>query len=151
KKTKTKRAALRRQKREPIKPTPRNPRRSLPRSDRPALPALPLVRNRLKLGNAARPGLLFVFGLAGRGSGHAAIHGKAHLALGDVGINDHVVAVEYFAFQDLERQRILDKPLDGPLQWPGAVGSIVAFQKQQLFCSRRELDGDLAISQQLAQ
>src|ERR1051326_6640388 len=62
-----------------------------------------------------------------------------------------MVAMQYLAFQDLHRQRVLNQPLDRPLQGTRAIRTVVALDEQQLLRLRRELDGDLALSQKLAQ
>ena len=76
---------------------------------------------------------------------------ELHLPLWYISISDHMVAVQNAALQNLQRQRVLNQALDGAFQRTRAVGPIIAFEEQQLFGCRRELDGDLAIGQQFAQ
>ncbi len=64
-----------------------------------------------------------------------------------VGIHNHMIAMQYFAFQDLQRQGILNQPLDGPFQRTRTISPIIAFQEQQLLGRLRKLNGDLAVSQ----
>ena len=50
-----------------------------------------------------------------------ATHGKRHLPFRHIRIHHHMVAVQDFAFQDLQRHRVLDQPLDRPLQRTRAI------------------------------
>src|SRR4029077_14544057 len=56
-------------------------------------------------------------------------HREDHLSLVDVGVNHHMVAMLDLAFQDLQRQRVLDQPLDGALQRASAIRAVIAFDK----------------------
>src|SRR5579864_414781 len=74
-------------------------------------------------------------------------HGKHHLPFRHIGIHHHMIAMQHLAFQDLQRQRVLDQPLDRPLQRTRSIGPVIAFQEQQLLGWLRKFDGDLAVSQ----
>ena len=43
-----------------------------------------------------------------------------------VGIEQDVVAMDHFAVEDLDGQRVLDQSLNRPLSWTGAIGPIMA-------------------------
>src|SRR5690348_2675854 len=77
--------------------------------------------------------------------------GKRHLAFFPVGAHLDGFAGLNLALQDFERQRVLDEALDGALERTRSELRIVAALKEQLACRRRELDNDLAVSQQSAQ
>ncbi len=49
------------------------------------------------------------------------------------GVHGHRVTLGELALQQLERERILDEPLDGPLEGPGAEGRVVSLPGQQGF------------------
>ena len=61
-----------------------------------------------------------------------------------------MIAVQNFAVQNLERQRILNHLLDGALQWTSAIVWIVALRKQQVFGRIGQLQRDLAVGEQAA-
>src|ERR1035437_3048252 len=56
------------------------------------------------------------FGLGWFFLAYAFAHFELHLARLLVGVDDHVIAVEDFAVENLERERILHQLLDGSLQ-----------------------------------
>ncbi len=57
---------------------------------------------------------------------------KGHLARAFIRVDDDVVAVQYFAVENLERQRILHQLLNGALQRTRSEVWIVAFGEEQL-------------------
>src|SRR5450631_1322324 len=77
----------------------------------------------------------------------ADVEGQARLRCVDCDL----VAVADAAIEDLSGERILDQALDGALERTGSVGAIVAGFEDGLARGRRQVDGDLAIGQQLLQ
>src|SRR6266567_3214947 len=77
---------------------------------------------------------------------HALTHLEAHLAI--LRIHHNVVSVENLAVEDLQRQRVLNKFLDCPLQGPRSEVRIVAFGEEQLACRVSKFERYFAISQQ---
>src|SRR5258708_34324917 len=75
---------------------------------------------------------------------------EGHLSGALVGVDDDVVAVDHFAVQNLERQRILNQLLDGALQGTGAKVRVVSLSEEQFFGGIRELERNLAVGQQTA-
>ena len=57
---------------------------------------------------------------------HALADREGHLAGLFVGVDDDVLAVQYFAVEYLDGERILHQLLDRALQWTRAEGWIVA-------------------------
>src|SRR5580704_10296398 len=68
----------------------------------------------------------------------------------EVRIDLHVVAMQHFAIEDLQRQRILYQLLDGPLERTRAVVHVVTLGKDQLLRRRSNVQCDLAVGQQSA-
>ncbi len=66
------------------------------------------------------------------------VSGQANDALGGAGIYLHRVAFDKLAVDQLERQRILDQPLDGAPHGPRAVLRIVAFVDDLVLGRRRD-------------
>ena len=56
---------------------------------------------------------------------------KSHGILLSIAIHADAISRQYFAFENLHRQRILNQTLDGAPQRPRAVGGIVALFEQQ--------------------
>src|ERR1035441_10600228 len=77
----------------------------------------------------------------------AYVEGQAALR----GVDEDVVAVADCAVEDLCGERVLHQALDGALQWPRSVGAVVAGFEDGLARGSRQLDGDLAVGQQLLQ
>src|SRR5215472_8046652 len=74
---------------------------------------------------------------------------ETHGILAAVAFDADVIARQHLAFENLEGQRILNQPLNGPSQRPRAEGRIVTFLEQQFAGFRRQLQGDLAVGQEL--
>src|SRR5690242_6337247 len=61
-----------------------------------------------------------------------------------------MVPVQDLTVEDLQRQRILNKFLDGAFQWTRTEVRIVALRQEQVFRRVGKLKRDLAIGQQAA-
>src|ERR1700744_5272077 len=57
-------------------------------------------------------------------------HFELELVVQRIGVDDHVIPVQDFAVEDLDRQRILNQPLDGPFQRTSAVGPVVSAHEE---------------------
>ena len=66
-------------------------------------------------------------------------------------VDEDVVAVADGAVEDLGGERVLDQALDGALERAGPVGAVVAGFEDGLARGGGELDGDLAVGQQLVE
>src|SRR5215469_510713 len=73
---------------------------------------------------------------------------EAHLAPFLVRVDDDMIAVQDFAIEDLQSERILNQLLDGALQGTSAEVRVVALREQQVFRRLGELQRNLAISEQ---
>src|SRR3984893_476096 len=73
---------------------------------------------------------------------------ELHLAGFLVGIDDDVIAVKNLAVENLECQRILHQFLDGAFQGTRAEVRIIALREQQVFGRIRQLQRNLAVSEQ---
>src|SRR5262244_1612010 len=83
-------------------------------------------------GRAGTTGLACLFRISGpRFFADALADGKRHLAGFFVGVNDHMIAVQNFAVEDFERERILNQFLNGTFQRTCSEVGIVAFGEQQ--------------------
>src|SRR5579862_8381259 len=88
------------------------------------------------------------------GSGSARLHfltTERHLAILRVHVRDDRVAGLDFAFEHLQRERILNEPLDGALHRTRSVGRIVAFAEEQLLGGGGQFDLYLAFGEPLHQ
>jgi hypothetical protein len=47
-----------------------------------------------------------------------------------IGVNPHMVAMQHFAIEDLDRERVLNQPLQCALERPSTVGAVVAGEQQ---------------------
>src|SRR6516165_3556503 len=74
---------------------------------------------------------------------------KAHGILAAVAFDADVIAGQYLALENAQRQRILDQPLNGATQRPRAEGRIVAFLEQQFVGFGRQLQCDFTFRQKL--
>src|SRR5579872_56850 len=61
-----------------------------------------------------------------------------HFAILCVGVHSHLVARLHLAVEDLERQRVLNQPLDRTLHRARSICRVVAFAKQKRLCCGRE-------------
>ena len=75
---------------------------------------------------------------------------NCHLAGFLVGVDDDVIAVQDFAVENLQRQRILHQLLDRALQRTRAEVRVVALREQKIFGCVRQLERNLAIGEQAA-
>ena len=57
----------------------------------------------------------------------------------------------HFTVENLQRERILNQPLDSAFHGTGAIGRIVAFAEQQSFRGRSESQSDLSFGEYLHQ
>src|SRR5271166_6256998 len=73
---------------------------------------------------------------------------EAQLAATLLHIHSDRVAVQHLAVEDLHGQRVLHQPLNRPLERTRTVVRVVALGEDQLLRLRRQLERDLAISQQ---
>src|SRR5207244_10373775 len=60
-------------------------------------------------------------------------------------VHPHAITLGELAFEHRERQRVLQQPLDGALERPGAVHRVVALRHEQMLRRRRHLQGELAL------
>src|SRR5207244_9959874 len=60
-------------------------------------------------------------------------------------VHPHAITLGKLAFEHRERQRVLQQPLDGALERPGAVHRVVALRHEQMLRRRRHLQGELAL------
>src|SRR6185437_16659456 len=68
-----------------------------------------------------------------------------------IGVEQHLIAVHYFAIENFDGERILNQPLNGALQRASSVGTIVAGQKQLTLPRLGHLDGNAAVGQHTIQ
>ena len=62
-----------------------------------------------------------------------------------------MLAIDHFAFQNLDGQRVGNAMLDHPFERAGAKGGIIAFLDDQIFGLFGQRKGDVAALEQLAQ
>jgi hypothetical protein len=67
--------------------------------------------------------------------------------LAALGVGHDCVAVLELALQELERQRVLDQPLDGAPERPRAVDGVVALTREQILGRRRQRQRDALVGQ----
>src|SRR5271155_3701935 len=83
-----------------------------------------------------------------RSAGLSCFSLKAHGFAARIRLNQNRLARENLRIENLHRQRILNQPLNSPLQRPRPINWIVAFAQQQLSRRFRKLESDLALDQQ---
>ena len=107
------------------------------------------VRLPVHLGPAAQAQVLGGVGasLARRARGHVLAEAERVA----VGLDDDRVALAEAAGQDVDGQRVLDHPLDGALERPGAVDGVVAALGEQRAGGFGQRQADLALGEALAQ
>src|SRR5579863_5133024 len=76
---------------------------------------------------------------------------KLHFARLRIRIHAQCIAWLHFAVQKLQRQRVLDQPLNRTLHRPRAVRRIVAFAEEQSFRRRSEVQFHLLLAEPLQQ
>src|SRR5260370_6969279 len=74
---------------------------------------------------------------------------EAHRVFLPFAVYAHMIARQHHALQDLQRQWILNQPLNGSAQRARPVRRIVAFAQQQVSRRRRQLQRNLPFFQQL--
>src|SRR3954470_5206343 len=73
---------------------------------------------------------------------------EGQLALG-IAIDDDVIALVELALEHRQRQRILQQPLNRPLEWPRAERGIVPLGREHLPRRRRQLERETALGEKL--
>src|SRR5713226_9765068 len=73
---------------------------------------------------------------------------ESHRVFLTVAVYAHMISGQHLAFQDLQRQRILNEPLNGSAQRPRPIRRIVAFAQQQLSRRRRQLQRNLPFGEE---
>ncbi len=74
---------------------------------------------------------------------------EPHRVFLSIAIYCHMIAREHRALQNLQRQRILNQPLDCPPQRPCSIRGIVTFAEKKLLRCGRQFNRDLAFREQL--